>query len=81
MMKKFMNIFLAMLLIQSLFGVEAKAQEHLNGNAADVVILVDFSGSITEDPRYPEAEKSTTELNKCFMATWFKYCNTCFRGS
>lgn len=68
MMKKFMNIFLAMLLIQSLFGVEAKAQEHSNGNAADVVILVDFSGSITEDPRYPEAEKKA--LQNLINVSW-----------
>jgi len=61
MMKKLTNIFLALLLIQSLFGVEAKAQEHANGNAADVVILVDFSGSITDDPRYPEAEKKALQ--------------------
>ena len=61
MMKKLTNIFLALLLIQSLFGVEAKAQEHSNSNAADVVILVDFSGSITDDPRYPAAEKKALQ--------------------
>lgn len=60
-MKKLTNIFLALLLIQSLFGVEAKAQEHSNSNAADVVILVDFSGSITDDPRYPAAEKKALQ--------------------
>ena len=61
MMKKITNIFLALLLTQSLFGVEAKAQEHSNSNAADVVILVDFSGSITDDPRYPAAEKKALQ--------------------
>ncbi len=44
MIKKITNIFLVLILIQSLFGVEAKAQEDSNIKAADVVILVDFSG-------------------------------------
>ena len=61
MIKKITNIFLGLILIQSLFGVEAIAQEHSNSNAADVVILVDFSGSITDDPRYPEAEKKALQ--------------------
>ena len=61
MIKKITNIFLVLILIQSLFGVEAKAQEDSNIKAADVVILVDFSGSITDDPRYPEAEKKALQ--------------------
>ena len=39
------------------FPIQVLAEETNNFNSADVVILVDFSGSITNDPRYPEAEK------------------------
>ena len=68
MIKKITNIFLVLILIQSLFGVEAKAQEDSNIKAADVVILVDFSGSITDDPRYPEAEKKA--LQNLINVSW-----------
>ena len=37
------------------------AEDRKSDNAADVVILVDFSGSITDDPRYPLAEKKALE--------------------
>ena len=37
------------------------AEDRKSVNPADVVILVDFSGSITEDPRYPLAEKKALE--------------------
>ena len=61
MNKKILKLILAFLIIQPIFAVEVKADEALNGKAADVVILVDFSGSITEDPRYPEAEKKALQ--------------------
>ena len=61
MNKKILKLTLAFLIIQLIFAVEVKADEALNGKAADVVILVDFSGSITEDPRYPEAEKKALQ--------------------
>ncbi len=43
------------------FPIQAFAEETSDLNSADVVILVDFSGSITNDPRYPEAEKKALE--------------------
>ena len=58
MMKKTFTILNILLVITTLLmPVEALAANSNDINSADVVILVDFSGSITNDIRYPEAEK------------------------
>ena len=58
MMKKFFNILNILLVVTTLLiPVEALAADSNDITSADVVILVDFSGSITNDIRYPEAEK------------------------
>ena len=59
---KLINTFLSALLI--IVGLQpnlAFAEESNNVNSADVVILVDFSGSITNDPRYPAAERKALQ--------------------
>jgi hypothetical protein len=58
MMKKTFTILNILLVVTTLLmPVEALAANSNDINSADVVILVDFSGSITNDIRYPEAEK------------------------
>ena len=58
MMKKIFNILNILLVVTTLLiPVEALAADSNDITSADVVILVDFSGSITNDIRYPEAEK------------------------
>ena len=59
--KKYSILFLAGLLLFTSLSYPASAEQVNNENAADVVILVDFSGSITEDQRYPKAEKMALE--------------------
>ncbi len=61
MKKLIINITLISLVMGSVSGTPSYAEDRKSVNAADVVILVDFSGSITEDPRYPLAEKKALE--------------------
>ncbi len=61
MIKNITSIILIFTLLTLLVGTPSYANEASSGNAADVVILVDFSGSITDDPRYPLAEKKALE--------------------
>ena len=59
MKEKIFNILIAIAVVMPSFTSDlALANEAEYIKAADVVILVDFSGSITNDPRYPEAEKN-----------------------
>ncbi len=61
MKKLITNLTLISLVMGSVSGTPSYAEDRKSVNAADVVILVDFSGSITEDPRYPLAEKKALE--------------------
>lgn len=61
MMKKHFILILSIYLLLVTPQPFAFASENTNSNAADVVILVDFSGSITADPRYPLAERKALE--------------------
>ncbi len=61
MKKLIINITLISLVMVSVSASPSYAEDRKSVNAADVVILVDFSGSITEDPRYPLAEKKALE--------------------
>ena len=58
MIKKYILIVATTALIAGILAVPVKAQEvQISDNVTNVVVLVDFSGSITKDPRYPEAER------------------------
>ena len=61
MKKNILNLILLVALV--IAGVQpiAFAEKSKDVNSADVVILVDFSGSITSDPRYPAAENKALE--------------------
>ena len=61
MIKKLNNLALVIVLITVNYSSPALAEEILSDGSTSVVVLVDFSGSITEDPRYPEAEKKALE--------------------
>jgi len=67
-MKKTIILFLINLIFITTQPVVAFANENIQ--AADVVILVDFSGSITSDPRYPLAERKA--LENLVNVTWPK---------
>ena len=55
-------------LLNTLIITPLHAEEISSSNAADVVILVDFSGSITDDPRYPLAEQNA--LKNLVNVSW-----------
>ena len=55
-------------LLNTLMVTPLHAEEISSSNAADVVILVDFSGSITDDPRYPLAEQNA--LKNLVNVSW-----------
>lgn len=58
MIKKYILIVATTALIAGILAVPVNAQEvQISDNVTNVVVLVDFSGSITKDPRYPEAER------------------------
>ena len=61
MKKLIINLTLISLVMGSVSASPLYAEDRKSVNAADVVILVDFSGSITDDPRYPLAEKKALE--------------------
>ena len=62
MKRKLINIALVTTLVSINLVRPALADENKDiVNSTNVVVLVDFSGSITEDPRYPEAEKKALE--------------------
>ena len=61
-MKRNLSILVLMLaFLSTSFLVPVFADEKQEDRSTSVVVLVDFSGSITEDPRYPEAEKKALE--------------------
>ena len=63
MKRKLINIALVTTLVSINLVRPALADENKDiVNSTNVVVLVDFSGSITEDPRYPEAEKKHLKI-------------------
>ena len=61
MKKNILNLILLVALVTAGVQPIAFAEKSKDVNSADVVILVDFSGSITSDPRYPAAENKALE--------------------
>jgi len=62
MKRKIINIAVISALISLSLATPVLANEEAElSGATNVVVLVDFSGSITEDARYPEAEKKALE--------------------
>ena len=61
-MKRYLIVLLLTLAFLSSSSLEPViAEEYQEDRSTSVIVLVDFSGSITEDPRYPQAEKKALE--------------------